>query len=37
VVVDRLSGGADAIAQAAGVPCRVLATIDEVYPERPDR
>jgi orotate phosphoribosyltransferase len=37
-VVDRLAGGADAIALAAsGAPYAALATIDEVYPERPDR
>lgn len=37
VVVDRLAGGVEAIAAAAGVPCRALVTIDEIYPERPDR
>ena len=37
-VVDRLAGGAEAIAAAAGgAPYRALATIDDVYPERPDR
>jgi len=36
-VVDRLAGGADAIGAVAGAPCEVLVTIDEVYPERPDR
>ena len=36
-ICDRLAGGADAIAAAAGVPYRALTTIDEVYPERPDR
>jgi orotate phosphoribosyltransferase len=37
-VLDRLAGGADAIAAASGgAPYRALATIDEVYPERPDR
>jgi orotate phosphoribosyltransferase len=36
-VVDRLAGGADAIAEAAGAPFRALTTIDELYPERPDR
>jgi orotate phosphoribosyltransferase len=35
-VLDRRSGGAEAIA-AAGVPFVALSTIDEVYPERPDR
>jgi orotate phosphoribosyltransferase len=37
VVVDRLAGGVKAIAAAAGVPCRALVTIDEIYPDRPDR
>ena len=36
-ICDRLAGGGEAIAQAAGVPYRALTTIDEVYPERPDR
>jgi orotate phosphoribosyltransferase len=36
-VCDRLAGGADAIARDGGVPYRALTTIDEVYPERPDR
>jgi orotate phosphoribosyltransferase len=36
-VVDRLAGGSEAIGRAAGAPVRVLATIDDVYPERPDR
>jgi orotate phosphoribosyltransferase len=36
-VLDRLAGGADAIEQVAGAPFVALATIDEVYPERPDR
>jgi orotate phosphoribosyltransferase len=36
-VVDRLAGGAEAIAEAAGAPFRALVTIDELYPERPDR
>jgi orotate phosphoribosyltransferase len=36
-VVDRLAGGAEAIEAAAGVPLRALVTIDELYPERPDR
>jgi hypothetical protein len=27
----------EAIAEAAGVPVVALTTIDEVYPERPDR
>jgi orotate phosphoribosyltransferase len=37
VVVDRLSGGVERIESAAGVPCRALVTIDEIYPDRPDR
>ena len=36
-VLDRLAGGAEAIAAAAGAPYTPLATIDDVYPERPDR
>lgn len=36
-VVDRLAGGAEAIADAAGAPFEALTTIDDVYPERPDR
>ncbi len=36
-VCDRLAGGGDAIRAAAGVPYVALTTIDEVYPERPDR
>ncbi len=36
-ICDRLAGGARAIEQAAGAPYRALTTIDEVYPERPDR
>ena len=36
-ICDRLAGGADAIARAAGAPFVALTTIDEVYPERPDR
>jgi len=36
-VVDRLAGGADAIAAAIGGPFEALTTIDDVYPERPDR
>ena len=36
-VCDRLAGGARAIEEAAGAPFRALATIDEIYPERPDR
>ena len=36
-VVDRLAGGRDAIEQAGGAPFRALVTIDELYPDRPDR
>jgi orotate phosphoribosyltransferase len=36
-VLDRLAGGAEAIEAAAEVPYVALATIDDVYPERPDR
>ncbi len=36
-ICDRLAGGAEAIADAAGAPFKALTTIDEVYPERPDR
>jgi orotate phosphoribosyltransferase len=37
-IVDRLAGGAEAIQAAAGdAPYTALATIDDVYPERPDR
>jgi orotate phosphoribosyltransferase len=36
-VVDRLAGGGEAIAEAANAPFRPLVTIDELYPERPDR
>ncbi len=36
-VVDRLAGGRDAIEAAADAPYRSLITIDELYPERPDR
>jgi orotate phosphoribosyltransferase len=37
-VLDRLAGGADAIRAAAdGAPYSPLTTIDDVYPERPDR
>jgi orotate phosphoribosyltransferase len=37
VVLDRLAGGGERIAQAAGAPYDALATIDDVYPDRPDR
>jgi orotate phosphoribosyltransferase len=36
-VVDRLAGGGEKIEAAAGAPYRALVTIDEIYPERPDR
>ena len=36
-VVDRLAGGGERIEAAAGAPYRALVTIDEIYPERPDR
>jgi orotate phosphoribosyltransferase len=36
-VVDRLAGGGEAIARAADAPFKALVTIDELYPERPDR
>jgi orotate phosphoribosyltransferase len=36
-ICDRLAGAAEAIERAAGAPFRALTTIDEVYPERPDR
>lgn len=37
-VLDRLAGGADRIVAAtAGAPYTPLATIDDVYPDRPDR
>jgi orotate phosphoribosyltransferase len=37
-VLDRLAGGAEAIAEASGgAPYTALTTIDDVHPERPDR
>lgn len=36
-VLDRCSGGAEAVAAAARAPFVALTTIDDVYPERPDR
>jgi orotate phosphoribosyltransferase len=36
-VVDRLAGGGEKIEAAAGAPYRALITIDEIYPDRPDR
>jgi orotate phosphoribosyltransferase len=37
VLLDRLAGGAEAIQAAAGAPYDALTTIDDVYPDRPDR
>jgi orotate phosphoribosyltransferase len=36
-ICDRLAGGAQAIQAAGGAPYAALTTIDDVYPERPDR
>jgi orotate phosphoribosyltransferase len=36
-VLDRLAGGGAAIERAAGAPYVALSTIDDVYPQRPDR
>lgn len=36
-VVDRLAGGGEKIEAAASAPYRALVTIDEIYPDRPDR
>jgi len=36
-VVDRLAGGGEAIEGAGGAPYRPLLTIDDLYPDRPDR
>ena len=36
-LVDRLAGGAEAISEAAGAPFTALTTIDDIYPDRPDR
>jgi orotate phosphoribosyltransferase len=36
-VVDRLAGGAERIGAAVGGRFRALVTIDELYPDRPDR
>lgn len=36
-VVDRLAGGGAKIEAAADAPYRALVTIDELYPDRPDR
>ena len=36
-VLDRLAGGGERIEAAAGAPYHALVTIDDVYPQRPDR
>jgi orotate phosphoribosyltransferase len=36
-ICDRLVGGGEAIERAAEAPFVALTTIDEIYPERPDR
>jgi orotate phosphoribosyltransferase len=36
-ICDRLAGGGEAIEHAAAAPFVALTTIDEIYPERPDR
>jgi len=36
-VLDRLAGGGERIEAAAGAPYVALVTIDDIYPERPDR
>ena len=36
-VVDRLAGGTEAIAAAVDGPFEALTTVDDVYPDRPDR
>ncbi len=36
-VLDRLAGAKEAIEAAAGAPYEPLTTIDDVYPDRPDR
>jgi orotate phosphoribosyltransferase len=36
-VVDRLAEGGETIEAAAGAPYRPLVTIDEIYPDRPDK
>jgi orotate phosphoribosyltransferase len=36
-VVDRLAGGAEAIEATSEAPYSALVTIDELYPDRPDR
>jgi orotate phosphoribosyltransferase len=36
-VLDRLAGGSEAIEAAAAAPYTPLTTVDDVYPDRPDR
>jgi orotate phosphoribosyltransferase len=36
-ILDRLAGGAERIREAAAAPYEALTTIDDVYPQRPDR
>jgi orotate phosphoribosyltransferase len=36
-VLDRLAGGGEAIEAAGGAPYTPLATINDIYPDRPDR
>jgi orotate phosphoribosyltransferase len=36
-ILDRLAGGAERIREAVAAPYEPLTTIDEVYPDRPDR
>ena len=36
-ILDRLAGGAERIRDAVAAPYEPLATIDDVYPDRPDR
>jgi orotate phosphoribosyltransferase len=36
-ILDRLAGGAERIREAVAAPYEPLATIDDVYPDRPDR
>jgi orotate phosphoribosyltransferase len=36
-ICDRLAGGGARIEEAAAAPYRALTTIDDVYPDRPDR
>ncbi len=36
-ILDRLAGGAERIREAVAAPYEPLATIDDLYPDRPDR